>query len=75
MQWHREQLQTIEPSGHIRLTFLYADQRELVRDLMRFSGEVEVLAPLELRQSVIAAMEAGLKKHEAVAPLAQPVSQ
>ncbi|MGU5653389.1 helix-turn-helix transcriptional regulator [Aeromonas allosaccharophila] len=75
VQWHREQLQTIEPSGHIRLTFLYADQRELVRDLMRFSGEVEVLAPLELRQSVIAAMEAGLKKHEAVAPLAQPVSQ
>ena len=42
---------------------------------MRFSGEVEVLAPLELRQSVIAAMEAGLKKHEPVAPLAQPVSQ
>lgn len=75
VQWHREQLQTIEPSGHIRLTFPYADQRELVRDLMRFSGEVEVLAPLELRQSVIAAMEAGLKKHASTASLVQPVSQ
>lgn len=73
VQWHRDQTQVVEPSSHIRLSFPYADQRELVRDLLRFSGEVEVLAPLELRQSVIAAMEAGLKKHEAVAPQAQPV--
>lgn len=57
MKWHQDQTQTLEPSGHIRLRFPYADQRELVR----FSGEAEVLSPPELRYSVIAAMEAGLK--------------
>ncbi|QFI54575.1 helix-turn-helix transcriptional regulator [Aeromonas simiae] len=75
VQWHREQRQTIEPSGHIRLRFPYADQRELVRDLLRFSGEVEVLSPLTLRRSVIAAMTAGLKKHETSASVVPPVSE
>ncbi|ATL97988.1 hypothetical protein CK910_05420 [Aeromonas sp. CA23] len=75
VQWHRDQIQTLEQSGHIRLSFPYADQRELVRDLMRFIGEIEVLAPPELRQRVIAAMNAGLKKHGATTLVAQPVSQ
>ncbi|WP_339012932.1 WYL domain-containing protein [Aeromonas popoffii] len=75
VQWHRDQIQTLEQSGHIRLSFPYADQRELVRDLMRFNGEIEVLAPPELRQRVIAAMEAGLKKHGATTSVVQPVSQ
>lgn len=75
VQWHRDQIQVIEPGGHIRLRFPYADQRELVRDLLRFSGEVEVLSPPELRHGVIAAMTAGLKKHASTALLGQPVSQ
>lgn len=75
VQWHRDQIQTLEQSGHIRLSFPYADQRELARDLMRFIGEVEVLGPPELRQRVIAAMNAGLKKHGATISVAQPVSQ
>lgn len=75
VQWHREQCQTIEPSGHIRLRFPYADQRELVRDLLRFSGEVEVQAPPSLRHAVISAMRAGLKKHGVEEAVVQPVSQ
>lgn len=75
VQWHREQRQTIEPSGHIRLRVPYADQRELVRDLLRFSGEVEVLAPASLRHAVISAMRAGLKKHGTGEMVAPPVSQ
>ncbi|KIQ79776.1 hypothetical protein RW26_14280 [Aeromonas sp. L_1B5_3] len=75
VQWHRDQIQTLEQSGHIRLSFPYADQRELVRDLMRFIGEIEVLAPPELRQRVIAAMNAGLNKHGETTSVAQPVSQ
>jgi hypothetical protein len=50
-------------------------KKELVRDLLRFCGEVEVLAPLELRQSVITAMKAGLKKHQITESVCQPVSQ
>lgn len=75
VQWHQDQTQVIEPSGHIRLRFPYADQRELVRDLLRFSGEVEVLSPPELRRSVIAAMTAGLKKHASSVLLGQPVGE
>lgn len=57
MKWHQDQTQTLEPSGHIRLRFPYADQRELVR----FSGELEVLSSLELHQSVNTTTTAGLK--------------
>ncbi|GKR03330.1 WYL domain-containing protein [Aeromonas caviae] len=75
VQWHRGQIQTLEQSGHTRLSLPYTDQRELTRDLMRFIGEVEVLGPPELRKHVIAAMNAGLKKHGATISVAQPVSQ
>ena len=47
----------------------------LLANRMRFIGEVEVLGPPELRQHVIAAMNAGLKKHGATISVAQPVSQ
>ena len=57
MKWHQEQTPTLEPSGHIRLRFPYAPQSELVR----FSGELEVLSSLELHQSVNTTTTAGLK--------------
>ncbi|MGL6351898.1 MAG: helix-turn-helix transcriptional regulator, partial [Aeromonas sp.] len=75
VQWHRDQIQTLEPSGHIHLTVPYTDQRELARDLLRFSGEVEVLAPPELRQRIVAALAAGLAKYQIPTAVAQPVSQ
>ncbi|MGY3960491.1 helix-turn-helix transcriptional regulator [Aeromonas popoffii] len=75
VQWHRDQIQTLKEDGYIHLSFPYADQRELVRDLLRFCGEVEVLSPSDLRQSVIAVMQAGLKRHEAETSVAQPMSQ
>ena len=75
MQCHSTQPQTLEPDGHIHLTFPYVDQRELVRDLLRFAGEVGVLAPPSLRSAVIHAMRAGLEKHRAGEEVAQPVSQ
>lgn len=75
VQWHNTQQQTIESDGHINLTFPYADQRELIRDLLRFAGEVEVLAPACLRGALIHAMQAGLKKHGIDEDVAQSVSQ
>ncbi|MGL5289851.1 MAG: helix-turn-helix transcriptional regulator [Aeromonas sp.] len=75
VQWHRDQIQTLEPSGHIHLTVPYTAQRELARDLLRFSGEVEVLAPPELRQRIVAALAAGLAKYQIPTAVAQPVSQ
>lgn len=67
MKWHPDQTQTPDPSGHIRLRFPYVDQCELVR----FSGEVEVLSSPELRHSVIG----GAKKHASTASVVQPVSE
>lgn len=75
VQWHRDQKQTTASDGHIYLTFPYADQRELVRDLLRFAGEVEVLAPPCLRAALIHALQAGLKKHSQSHQMGQPVSE
>ena len=37
---------------HDELELPYADDRELVQDILRHGGEVEVLAPPELRRRV-----------------------
>jgi proteasome accessory factor C len=60
VQWHDSQQQWIDEQGHIQLQFPYADQRELIRDILRFSGDIEVLAPVSLRQAVIEQLQKGL---------------
>ncbi len=62
--WHPEQQQTYLPDGRLRLSFPYTDHRELLRDLLRFSGEVEVLEPIELRSMMISTLHQGLEKYQ-----------
>jgi predicted DNA-binding transcriptional regulator YafY len=38
----------------------YADDRELIMDILRHVPEVEVLEPLELREKVVEKLRAGL---------------
>lgn len=61
---HPEQQQTYLPDGRLRLSFPYTDHRELLRDLLRFSGEVEVLEPIELRSMMISTLHQGLEKYQ-----------
>jgi predicted DNA-binding transcriptional regulator YafY len=57
-QWHPEQ--TIAPlaCGEIELTLPYANATELVRDILKWGPDVEVIAPATLREQVGAAARA-----------------
>ncbi len=61
--WHSRQQRVVEPSGHLVLTIPYANQRELLMDILRYGADVEVLAPDSLREVVKRAIEKALKKY------------
>ena len=44
-QWHPEQRGTLHADGSYTLELPYADDRELIGDILRHGGEVEVLSP------------------------------
>jgi len=51
-RWHAKQSQKLEPTGHLVLTVPYANEPELVMDILRYGADVEVLAPESLRATV-----------------------
>lgn len=51
-RWHREQQGEVLPDGGYRLRVPYADERELLMDILRHGRHVEVEAPAALRQRV-----------------------
>lgn len=50
--WHPQQETRTEPGGSLVLTFPYADDRELLGDILRHGAEVEVVGPPDLRRKV-----------------------
>jgi predicted DNA-binding transcriptional regulator YafY len=50
--WHPMQESSFEEDGSYVLSFPYADDRELIGDIMRFGADVQVLAPAGLRSKV-----------------------
>jgi len=50
--WHPMQESSFEADGSYLLSFPYADDRELIGDIMRFGADVQVLAPPALRSKV-----------------------
>ncbi len=59
-QWHPQQRSAWEADGGYRLWVPYSQPDELLRDLLRHAGEVEVLGPPALRAAVRAAHAAGV---------------
>ena len=51
-KWHSRQRGKFNEDGSYTLTIPYADETELVMDIMRHGADVEVLAPDTLRQAV-----------------------
>jgi predicted DNA-binding transcriptional regulator YafY len=51
-RWHREQQSEVLPDGSYRLRVPYADERELLMDILRHGRHVEVEAPASLREAV-----------------------
>lgn len=50
--WHPQQRSSVDGEGRYLLELPYADDRELILDILRHGGEVEVLAPPELRRKL-----------------------
>ncbi len=62
-RWHPTQSGQFLADGRYDLKVPYTDNRELVMDLMRHGSDVEVLGPPELRQTVIARLEAARQQY------------
>jgi predicted DNA-binding transcriptional regulator YafY len=60
-QWHPKQKARFLKDGRYELQVPYADERELVMDILRHVPEVEVLAPAALRARVVEKLRAGLR--------------
>jgi len=50
-QWHKKQKGELKENGY-HLHVPYADERELVMEILRYGADVEVLGPQELREEV-----------------------
>lgn len=50
--WHSMQESSFDADGSYLLSFPYADDRELIGDIMRYGADVQVLAPAGLRSKV-----------------------
>jgi predicted DNA-binding transcriptional regulator YafY len=56
--WHPEQIGTPQLDGTYLLQFPYAQEPELVMDILRYGPDVQVLAPESLRKAVAARLRA-----------------
>lgn len=61
--WHPNQLSEWTDAGEYLLSIPYSDTRELVRDILHFGSDIEVLAPETLRNEIKNELEITLKKY------------
>lgn len=61
--WHPQQTFSWTENNEYVLTIPYSDLRELVRDILRYGNDVEVLAPENLRQEIKKELGETLKKY------------
>jgi proteasome accessory factor C len=63
-RWHPEQTGQFATDGRYELRIPYRDSRELVMDILRHGGDVEVVAPEGLRGEVKRALEQALAPYQ-----------
>ena len=61
--WHPKQKAAFEADGSYVLEVPYADDRELMMDILKFGADVEVLAPAALRTKVRDALRSAAKRY------------
>jgi len=66
-QWHVQQKQESDAKGFLVLAIPYSRDEELVMDILRYGGDVEVLKPASLRTKVETALTKGLLKYQSAA--------
>lgn len=62
-QWHPQQVSNRLANGEIELTVPYANATELVRDILKWGPDVEVIAPASLRKQVEDAARATVSRY------------
>lgn len=62
-QWHSEQQAEWLDDGRYELRIPYQNPTELIMDILRHGGEVEVISPPELRQAVQQQLQQALKHY------------
>jgi len=67
-QWHPKQRGKLQKNGQYLLEIPYADDRELIMDILRHVPEVEVMEPAELRQKVQEKLRAGFALMDCTSP-------
>jgi predicted DNA-binding transcriptional regulator YafY len=60
-RWHPNQEGRLRPDGSYELRVPYADDRELLMDILKYGGDCTVLEPSELRQRVADEFARGIK--------------
>lgn len=62
-KWHPQQQGTFLDDGRYELQLPYANPRELMMDILKYGSDVEVVAPLELRERIKNSLQATLKQY------------
>ncbi len=62
-RWHRDQRGQYLTDGRYELEVPYRESRELVMDILRYGGDVEVVGPARLREEVAAALRDALAQY------------
>ena len=62
--WHPEQIGTPQLDGTYLLQFPYAQEPELVMDILKYGADVQVLAPESLRNAVAEKLRAAVKLYD-----------
>ena len=62
-QWHPRQKSQFEPDGSYLLEVPYADDRELLMDILKYGPDVEVIAPAALREAVAERLRQSAKRY------------
>lgn len=70
-RWHPSQIGQYLTDGRYELRIPYRDDRELAMDILRHGGEVEVIAPPELRAEVAQRLRAALAQYVSHATIAE----
>jgi predicted DNA-binding transcriptional regulator YafY len=61
--WHPKQRSRVEKDGSYVLELPYAEDRELIMEILKYGADVEVLAPPALRQRAADALRRGARRY------------
>mgnify|MGYP003705540381 CR=1 FL=1 len=62
-RWHEQQTSRFEADGRFVLEVPYADDRELVMDILKYGPDCEVLGPSELRERIAGLLAAARARY------------